>query len=631
MTLVLARNFTPWLCGAFTFAAIALTSTGAAHAQPTTANPGPMRPGPGPTAGSPRILEQDLGQRRAIRGCPVGNSCQGPIQEALVEFELEAFPKRDSDSPWATNESVHGHAAVRKRGKHGDRIGAPGSRTKPVAVRKPSQLRPDLPWLDDLKMPDVPVHWDERIIKFLEFYRYDPRGRNIMRTWLRDQNKYKAMMLRNLRKHKLPEALLYISMIESSYSPHEYSRVGASGLWQFMPAAGHIYGLKQNRWLDERNDPGLSTEAVTYYFKDLHDRFGDWDLAMAAFNAGYGAVIKSIAKYNTNSYWQLLEYENGLPWGTSHYVPKWLATAIVGNNLEVFGFADLKNYRVRIPVGSKAKFGERFAQLRADWDDVDAYVVKHGERFEDVAATHGISRSKLRKLNGLESESEVRGGMILVVPKVDDAVKTANKANAADDLYKSGVPAAADGAALLMPVPDINFKVQGKKRYFHRVVSGATLGGTADSFGVKTADLAFWNGLDPEAHLHPRMVLQVWVSKDFKPGKHEVAVMDESRLRVVESGSEEHLNEAERRIGRKRVSYSPRRPESLETIGAKYGLGRYDLARINHLSPSSIVSPGEKVLVYEVVDTTKSTRIAEQAKKARRHNRKTPTKPSKKR
>jgi LysM repeat protein len=189
----------------------------------------------------------------------------------------------------------------------------------------------------------------------------------------------------------------------------------------------------------------------------------------------------------------------------------------------------------------------------------------------------------------------------------------------------------ADGEALLMPVPDINFKVQGKKRYFHRVVSGATLGGTADSFGVKTADLAFWNGLDPEAHLHPRMVLQVWVSKDFKPGKHEVAVMDESRLRVVESGSEEHLNEAERRIGRKRVSYSPRRPESLETIGAKYGLGRYDLARINHLSPSSIVSPGEKVLVYEVVDTTKSTRIAEQAKKARRHNRKTPTKPSKKR
>lgn len=671
MTVFLARNSGLWLCGAFTCAAIALSSAQPVGAQPTTAHPGPIDPGPGPTAATPRVLEQDLGQRRAIRGCPVGNSCQGPIQEALAEFEIEAFPKRNSDGPWATS-SVHGHAAVRKRGKGADRVGTPGARnSKPASVRKPSELRPDLPWLDDLKMPDVPVHWDERIIKFLEFYRYDKRGRNIMRTWLRDQNKYQAMMLRNLRKHKLPEALLYISMIESSYSPHEYSRVGASGLWQFMPAAGHIYGLTQNRWIDERNDPGLSTEAVAYYFKDLHDRFGDWDLAMAAFNAGYGAVIKSIAKYNTNSYWQLLEYENGLPWGTSHYVPKWLAAAIVGNNLEVFGFADIErspaieweeavvpksvalsivakaagtkketierlnpqlrrgrtppqanNYRVRIPVGSKAKFGERFAQLRADWDDADAYVVKHGERFEDIAETHGIARSKLRKLNGLESESEVRGGMILVVPKVSEETKTANKANATADLYKSGVPAAADGEPLLMPVPDIKLKVDGKKRYFHRVVSGATLGGTADAFGVKTSDLAFWNGLDPEAHLHPRMVLQVWVSKSYKPADHTVEVMDETRLLVVQSGSEEHLNEAERRVGRKRVSYSPKRPESLETIGAKFGLGRYDLARINHLSPNSVVSPGDSVLVYEVVNAKKSSRAEEQSKTAKRNNRK---------
>jgi len=532
-------------------------------------------------------------------------------------------------------------------------------------------LRPDLPWLDDLKLPDVPVHWDDRIIRYLEFYRYDPRGRNIMSAWLRDQNKYKDMMLRHLRKHKLPEALLYISMIESSYSPHEYSRVGASGLWQFMPAAGRIYGLSQTRWLDERNDPGLSTEAVMYYFADLYDRFGDWDLATAAFNAGYGAVIKSIAKYNTNSYWQLLEYENGLPWGTSHYVAKWLATAIVGNNLEAFGFQDLKrapaveweeaqvptsvslaivaraagtdketierlnpqlrrgrtppqvkNYRVRIPKNSGAKFGERFAQMRADWDNADAYVVKHGERFEDIAATFGISRSKLRKLNGMASESELRGGMILVVPKVSAATKTANKEAAETDLYQSGVPKAIEGEALLMPVPDIDFAVKGKKRFFYRVVSGATLGGTAQAFGVKLDDLALWNGLTTDAHLHPRMILQVWASPSFKPKKHNVAVLDESRMHIVQAGSAEHLNEAERRVGRKRVSYTPKRPESLETIGKKFGLGRYDLARINRLSPSSIVSTGDSVLVYQVVDSSKSERSAEQAKTARRNNRK---------
>src|SRR5690606_39166011 len=104
-----------------------------------------------------------------------------------------------------------------------------------------------------------------------------------------------------------------ISMIESSYDPHEYSRTGASGLWQFMPAGGRIYGLEQNRWIDQRNDPVLATRAAMYYFKDLYHRFGDWDLALAAYNAGYGAVLKGIAKYNTNDFWQLLEYENALP------------------------------------------------------------------------------------------------------------------------------------------------------------------------------------------------------------------------------------------------------------------------------------------------------------------------------
>jgi membrane-bound lytic murein transglycosylase D len=516
-------------------------------------------------------------------------------------------------------------------------------------------------------MPDVPVHWDHRIIKYLEFYRYDKRGRNIMSAWLRHQGKYSSMMLKKLRKHKLPDALIYISMIESSYSPHEYSRVGASGLWQFMPAAGRIYGLHQGRWLDERNDPERSTSAVVYYFADLYDRFGDWDLAMAAFNAGYGAVIKSVAKYNTNDYWQLIEYENGLPWGTSNYVAKFLATAIVGNNLQTFGYDKLErsaslesdevtvpksvplaiiarasgstlkeieqlnpqlrrnrtpptvsDYRVRVPKGKRGEFGQRFAQLRADWDDVDAYVVNHGERFEDIATKHGMSRSKLRSLNGLTSESEVRGGMILVVPKVSATAKATNEVSAKDDLYKSGVPRGDAGDLLLVPVPDIGLAVSGKVRHLYRVVSGDTQGGVAEAFHVDRHDLAMWNGLAPEAHLHARMVLQVWASKSFVPAKESVAVLDPSRVKIVQAGSPDHLDRAEDRVGRKRLAYSPKRPESMETIGKKFGLGKYDLARINHRAPDTIIGPNESVLVYKVVDPSASDRAAEQAKAARK-------------
>jgi membrane-bound lytic murein transglycosylase D len=585
----------------------------------------------------------------------------------LHEFELQAFPKAKSDNPWVKSSPLHGHDAVRTQGRRGDRVNAPGSRKQRRRVSKPSELRPDLAWLDDLKMPDVPVHWDQRIIKYLEFYRYDQRGRNIMSAWLRSQGKYSAMMLKKLRAHKLPDALIYISMIESSYSPHEYSRVGASGLWQFMPAAGRIYGLHQGRWLDERNDPERSTSAVVFYFADLFDRFGDWDLAMAAFNAGYGAVIKSVAKYNTNDYWQLLQYENGLPWGTSNYVAKFLAAAIVGNNLETFGYDRLErseslesdevavpksvpflmirrpprstlkeieqlnpqlrrnrtpptisDYRVRVPKGKRGQFGQRFAQLRADWDDVDAYVVNHGERFEDVATKHSISRSKLRSLNGLTSESEVRGGMILVVPKVSAAVKATNEVAAKDDLYKSGVPRGDTGDALLVPVPDIELQVKGKVRHLYRVVSGDTQGGVAEAFHVDRHDLAMWNGLAPEAHLHARMVLQVWTSKSFLPAKESVAVLDLSRVQIVQAGSPDHLDRAEDRIGRKRLAYSPKRPESMETIGKKFGLGKYDLARINHRSPNTIIEPSESVLVYQVVDPSASDRAAEQAKAARK-------------
>ena len=211
-----------------------------------------------------------------------------------------------------------------------------------AAVYSPaSALRPDLPWLANLTMPDLPVTWDRRVIDYLVFYKEDPRGRRIMRGWLERQGRYRDVILTALRKAKLPEDLLYLAMIESSYDSTERSRVGASGLWQFMPGSGRIYGLTIDRWVDERNDPVRATEAAMGAWADLYQRFGNWDLAMAAYNAGYGAVLKAIARFNSNDFWALVDYENALPWESGIYVPKALAAAIVGHNLATFGFADV--------------------------------------------------------------------------------------------------------------------------------------------------------------------------------------------------------------------------------------------------------------------------------------------------
>ncbi|HEU5061156.1 MAG TPA: transglycosylase SLT domain-containing protein [Kofleriaceae bacterium] len=609
-------------------------------------------PGPDAPAEEPQAMDPD--GRRAVRGCDPDGECAGDLLQGLHAFEIEAFPRRRGDSPWSDRD---GGSIVSR---------APGAVSGARRPQKPTELRPDLPWLAQLEMPDLPVQWDHRIIKFLEFYKEDPRGQRLMRVWLREQGRYKDLILRELRRAKLPEDLLYVCMIESGYDSRERSRVGATGLWQFMPAAGVVYGLRQNRWVDERNDPVRATRAVTAYFADLYHRFGDWDLAMAAYNAGYGAVLRGIARYNTNDFWRLLDHESALPWESSIYVPKALAAAIVGRNRQLFGFADVvpaaplsydevtvptsvglaviakaagvdtraveelnphlrqkrtppgfKSFAVRIPRGRRDQFAVRFPQLRGEWDTHDAYLVRHGERFEDVATTHGLTVKKLRELNGMEGDREVEGGTVLVVPRLSEAEKQANRARAEESLYAAGEPEGKPGDKLLVAVPDPDFKVAGKQRLFYRVVAGDSLTRIARVFGVDRGALATWNGLDPEAKLQARMVLQIWVEKGFKPADRALALLDPDRVQLVETGSVDHIQVAEKKLGRERITYTARKRESYEQIGKKYGLSARDVARINRKPYDTVLAPGETCVIYQVVDRNASERAAKQARQAR--------------
>jgi membrane-bound lytic murein transglycosylase D len=610
---------------------------------------------PGPASPQEELLSMDPDARRAVRGCDPGVECAGDLLQGLRAFEIEAFPRRRGDSPWSDRDG--GSIVSRAPGA------VAGGQRRP---QRPTDLRPDLPWLARLEMPDLPIQWDHRIIRFLEFYKEDPRGQKLMRAWLREQGRYKDLILRELRRAKLPEDLLYVCMIESGYDSRERSRVGATGLWQFMPAAGLVYGLRQSRWVDERNDPVRATRAVTAYFADLYQRFGDWDLAMAAYNAGYGAVLRSIARYNTNDFWRLLDYESALPWESSIYVPKALAAAIVGRNRELFGFADvvpapgfaydevtvptsvalsvvaraagvdtraveelnphlrrgrtppgIKSFAVRIPRGRRDQFAARFPQLRGEWDLYDAYLVRHGERFEDVATTHGLTVKKLRELNGLDSDREVEGGTVLVVPRVSDGDKQANRRKAEESLYSAGEPAGDPGEKLLVAVPDPDFKVPGKQRVFYRVVSGDSLTRIARAFAVERSALAAWNGLDGEAKLQPRMVMQVWVDRGCKPGDRSVALLDAGRVERVKAGSVDHIAVAEKKLGRERVTYTAARRESYEDVGRKFGLSARDVARINRKPYDTVLAPGDTCVIYKVVDKTASERAAEQARQAR--------------
>jgi membrane-bound lytic murein transglycosylase D len=594
-------------------------------------------------------LPQAADGRRAVRGCPVGQDCVPPHRQ-LHLIELELFPQHRG-GPWV-------------RSEEGFSIERDGEANK--IVRKPSELRADLTWLDDLEMPDLPVRWTPRLVEYLEFYKNDPRGRNIMRGWLVAAGRYRDLIIGKLHAAGLPLDLFYVAMIESSFDPHDSSSVGAAGLWQFMPAGGKIYGLAQNHWVDERRDPLRATIAAVDYWRDLYQRFGDWDLAMAAYNAGYGAILRSIARYNTNDYWQLCLYENALAWEATLYVPKALAVAIVGHNPEVFGFGDVKadaaepweevtvpvsmsigvvaraasttaekikklnpqlrrnrtppdarNYVVRVPRGARPDFARRLADLQSEWDGYDAYVVAYGERFEDVAATFGISKRKLRELNEIADDSESGGGAVLVVPRVSAEQRAKNRATARTALHESGVDQQ-PGEQLIVALPDASAKVEGRTRGFYRVIIGDTLTGVAKALGVKVAELARWNGLEESANLHPRMVLMAWLPRGFNAERDEqkkIALLDERKLTVVTRGSPEHLDLIEQRVGRERVRYVAERQESFETIAKKFGLKPADLARVNHLSPRTVLKAGEEIVVYRVIDRGRSERAAEQWQK----------------
>ncbi len=662
----------PWPATASSLIVAVLMLVGnAAMVQADTPRVSPGIQEPAPEPAQPRLPPLDMREdkRRIIRGCAVAVDCLAPDLTGLRAFELETFGppvgRRGHDwpaNPWV-DDDPYGHRVKPQTPTSTRWQRSPRHRTD----ASPVELRPDLPWLAELELPDLPFRWDERIIRYLEFYKDDPRGRNIMGGWLRAQGKYRDMMQSTLRRAGLPEDLIYVAMIESSYNPTTISRVGAAGLWQFMEAAGRIYGLHIDRWIDERRDPERATAAAVQYFIDLYQRFGDWHLVLAAYNAGYGAVLRSVARYNTNDYWQLIRYENGLPWGTSLYVAKALATAIVGRNRQRFGFDSVEpakpvvwdsvsvpkslsiaviaraagvsvetierlnpqlrrgrtppsrqDYVVRVPQGSAQVFAARFPQLRGDWDRYDAYVVAYGERFEDVATIHGLSRRKLARLNGVEHESEIRGGMLLVVPKVSAEEKARNRAVAQADLYQAGDPPGEADEPLLVAVPDLSTKIPGTKRVFYRVTYGDTLADLAAAFAVPPSVLASWNGLERGAKLQPRMVLQVFVPESFSGvaahGSARIVLLDEQRLHLVSRGSAEHLDEVEGRLGRERIVYVAQERESFAEIAEKFGLSSRDLARINRRSHSTVLEPGEEIMIYDVVDKERSSRAAEQAK-----------------
>ncbi|WP_255084706.1 LysM peptidoglycan-binding domain-containing protein [Zhouia amylolytica] len=308
---------------------------------------------------------------------------------------------------------------------------------------------------------------------------YNPSLESVIKMFLKNRrgfvqrmiNKssfYFPMFEEELDRNDIPLEMKYLAVIESALNPKARSRVGATGLWQFMFQTGRMYGLEVNSYVDERRDPIQSTQAASKYLSKLYDIFGDWDLALAAYNSGPGNVSKAIRRSGGyENYWNLRPF---LPRETAGYVPAFLTM------MYIFEYAEEHGFKTD-PRGEVAYF------------ETDTIQVKKMITFDQISELINIDVEEVQFFNPSYKidvipyiEDEVH---ILRLPNKDIGRFVANEAA----IYKH---IDEELAKKEKPLPQL-FKMD--SQVTHRVRSGDVLGKIAERYGVRVSDIKRWNGL----------------------------------------------------------------------------------------------------------------------------------------
>ncbi len=317
--------------------------------------------------------------------------------------------------------------------------------------------------LAEIQRPDIPLVMNDQVQNWLDYFQ--GRGRPHFERYLRRSGRYVPMIRRVLREQGLPQDLVYLAMIESGFNPHAYSHARASGTWQFIYQTGVRYGLNADQWVDERRDPEKSTVAAAKYLKDLYDRYNNWYLAAAGYNAGEGKIDRAIKKYDTDDFWQLTKGKY-LKNETKDYVPKLIAAATIARNPKKYGFNDIvyeepvafeevtlsspvdlriaaklagtsyedvkalnpellhwvtppshQNYQLKVPSGHGARFRSGYSVLStAERMGEEKVKIDESTSVESLAREHGVPSVLLAAANGLDAGETVKAGKTIILP-----------------------------------------------------------------------------------------------------------------------------------------------------------------------------------------------------------------------
>lgn len=329
---------------------------------------------------------------------------------------------------------------------------------------------------------DIPLVVNDRVLAWVDYF--SGPGKDRFSRYVKRSGRYEPMIRQILKSYGLPQDLIYLAMIESGFASKAKSHASAVGVWQFIRATGNRYGLDQDIWIEERQDAEKATHAAAQYLRDLYSEFGDWYLAMAAYNSGEGTVRRGIARTGTKDFWEMSNPRTGVFRAeTRDYVPKFIAAAIVGKNPEQFGLGHIKkdapldfelasitthvdvdviakcagtdvetieilnselklgtappHYKVRVPQGSAKQFHAALAKIPAEdrvrsVTSMQSVTVGKKDSLRSIAKRFGVRPASILAANGLRNGRAVKRGMTLSVQVTDSkAMLLANASGSA--------------------------------------------------------------------------------------------------------------------------------------------------------------------------------------------------------
>ena len=447
---------------------------------------------------------------------------------------------------------------------------------------------------------------DPRVLEQLQRYQRNP---SYFRHIQQRASRYLHYILTELHANNMPADLALLPIVESAYEPFAYSHGQAAGLWQFIPMTADRFKLQRDWWLDERRDVVASTQAAIAYLKYLHRFFdGDWELAIAAYNAGEGTVRKAIRKNRAagkaTDFWHLQ-----LPKETSQYVPKMIALSHIFKQPESFGISlepianrayfdsvtveqqlDLSQaaklagidieelyhlnpglnrwatppstrYQLQLPITQIARFQQQLAQLpNSAFVQWQRYKVQSGDSLSTIAKRHNSQVVAIKSANQLQTNM-IKIGQILLIPSAIS--ESSQYALSQDQRLQSKQSRRSTGD---------------KQRISYRVKPGDSFWSIAKQYQISVQSLARWNGKSPKDTLQINETLVIWQARS--------------------------ANLSQRSDNVQKVFYRVRQGDSLSSIASKFNLATKQISHWNQLNREDYLYPGQNLkLLINVMDT----------------------------